>query len=183
MRGLSGVDSDFISGAKVQKIFDICKFFDKKRKGGRWHRPETTKNKKTKGTTEARARMREKCTERTAKKEQAKEPSMFLKGTSSPVHRREVNGWRKGEETERGKNTGGNRTPRTKLRQQRCRTQNNARQESRGAGKPAPRRRAKKEQAKEEKPPSPLKGEKGDGKGGRWEIKREERGITLNPKT
>jgi len=92
MRALFGVDSDFISGAKVQKIFGICKFFDKKRKGGRWHRPETTKKKKTKGTTKARAKMREKCTERTAKKEQAKEPSMFLKGTSSPVHRREVNG-------------------------------------------------------------------------------------------
>ena len=44
--------------------------------------------------------MREKCTERTAKKEQAKKPSMIRKGTSSPVHRREVNGWREGEETE-----------------------------------------------------------------------------------
>ena len=51
--------------------------------------------------------MREKCTERTAKKEQAKGGSMFLKGTSSPVHRREVNGWRKGEVD--GEETEGNR--------------------------------------------------------------------------
>ena len=36
MRALFRVDSDFISAAKIQKIFGICKFFDKKkrREGG-----------------------------------------------------------------------------------------------------------------------------------------------------
>ena len=34
-----------------------------------------------------------------AKKEQGKEPSMIRKGAGSPVHRREVNGWRKGKKS------------------------------------------------------------------------------------
>ena len=65
------------------------------------------RRKRRKEQHKARAKMREKCTERTAKKEQAKEPSMIRKGTSSPVHRREVNGWRKGEETEGSRGGGG----------------------------------------------------------------------------
>jgi len=75
---------NFKIAAKVQKIFDICKnLIDFIKLIVRAERDKTF----------WRLKMVRNITRR-AKKEQAKEPSMFRKGTSSPVHRREVDGWK-----------------------------------------------------------------------------------------